>query len=878
MRSFQSALLWCALASPALAQTPPASEPPAPAIGSHPPVRAVRTERPINVDGLLNEDIWQHDQVVNSFTQRDPDEGLPPRQRSEVRIAYDDDAIYVGARLHDSAPDSVVARLARRDNDPGSDAFTVMFDPYRDKRTGYFFMVSAAGVLVDGVMMNDGWDDWSWDGVWMARAQRDGEGWSCEMRIPFSQMRFNSGAQMVWGVNFQRSISRYNELDALVYTPRGQSGYVSRFPELHGLNGLKPGRHVEIVPYATNKTEYLRYDSGSLSLYDSSDPFHGDWKAKPAAGADLRMSVGSKLTLNATVNPDFGQVEIDPAVVNLSDVESFFDEKRPFFTEGTSVFRCGNNGANDYWGFNWPEPVFFYSRRIGRSPQGGTPDSLDVGGQWVGADFTDRPLGTHILGAAKLTGQPAPGWNIGTVQALTNREEARLRTPAGEARHGVEPMSHYAVYRFMRELNDRRQGIGVMTMTTARFFDGDADPLRSEVNDRAMVTAMDGWTFLDKNRTWVISGYATGSTVHGSPARMASLQGGFPHYYQRPDRPDLGYDPNRTSLTGWGTRWWLNKQQGRLLLNSAVGALSPGFSNNDLGFQFGGDVVNTHLGVGWQWEKPNRWRQYANVLGALASTWDFGGNSTLKGFYLGGRVEGRNRYSYQANTFLFAPAFTSRKTRGGPVMASKPGGNLNLYFDTNGRKPWFWWVSFNPDWNDDGSWTQSVSNGVTWRPMPNLSLSGGPELYRNHTDSQWWDNSGTFATGSRFAELEQTQVSMSMRADYAVTPNVSVQVYVQPLLSTLRFHDLKELARSRSYEFLPVQSGTVYGSTFGSLRGNAVVRWEYAPGSAAYFVWTQERANADGRETFDFDHSYRVMSNAPANNVFLVKVAHHLGL
>jgi hypothetical protein len=865
MRNLLRTLMCCAIAVPALAQAPP---PATPAAEPHPPVRAVRTERPISVDGVLNEDIWKHDQAITSFTQRDPDQGLPPRQRTEVRVAYDEDAIYVGARLHDTAPDSVVARLARRDNDPGSDHFTVMFDPYRDKRTGYFFMVSAAGVLVDGVMMNDGWDDWSWDGVWMARAQRDAEGWSCEMRIPFSQMRFNAGDQMVWGVNFQRSISRYSELDALVYTPRGQSGYVSRFPELQGLAGLKPGQHVEVTPYVTNKTEHLRFDGGSLSMYDADDPFHGDWKAKPAGGADLRMSLGSQLTLNATVNPDFGQVEIDPAVVNLSDVESFFDEKRPFFTEGTSVFRCGNNGANDYWGFNWPEPVFFYSRRIGRAPQGGTPS----------AEYTDRPVATHILGAAKITGQLAPGWNVGTVQALTNREEATLRTGPNETRHGVEPMSYYGVYRFMHEMNDRRQGLGVMTMTTARFFDGAADPLRDEVNDRSVVAAVDGWTFLDKNRTWVVSGYATGSHVHGSTARMASLQTGFPHYYQRPDRPGLGFDPDRTSLTGWGTRWWLNKQQGRLLLNTAVGALSPGFSNNDLGFQFGGDVVNTHFGIGWQWEKPSRWRQYANVLTALANTWDFGGNSTLKGLYVGGRIEGRNRYSYEANTFLFGPAFSPRKTRGGPLMTSKPGGNLNLYFDTNGRKPWFWWASYNPSWNEDGSWTHSVRNGVTWRPMPNLSLSGGPEYFRNHTDSQFWDNAGTLATGSRFTELEQTQLSMNMRADYAVTPNVSVQLYLQPLVSTLRFHELKELARSRSYEFVPVASGTQSGGTFGSMRGNAVVRWEYAPGSSAYFVWTQERADEDGRDTFDFDQSFRVLSSAPANNVFLVKVAHHFHL
>ena len=868
MRSLVAPLLFALCASPALAQDPPAPAAAATATTpQHPAVRAIRLDRPINVDGLLNEDVWKNGNAITSFSQRDPDQGQAPRQRTEVRLAYDDDAFYVGAKMYDTAPDSVVARLVRRDDDGGADAFSIMLDPYRDKRTGYFFQVSAAGVLADGVLMNDGWDDWSWDGVWLARAQRDQEGWTAEMRIPFSQMRFNAN-QMVWGINLQRSISRTNELDALVYTPRGQSGYVSRFPELHGLDGLKPSRNIEVTPYVTNKTEHLRFDGGSLSQYDAGDPFHGDWKAKPAIGGDLRTSLGSKLTLNATINPDFGQVEIDPAVVNLSDVESFFDEKRPFFTEGVSVFRCGNNGANDYWGFNWPEPIFFYSRRIGRAPQGGTPS----------ADYEDRPVATHILGAAKLTGQVAPGWNVGTVQALTNREEATLRMSGNESRFGVEPMSYYGVYRFMHEMNDRRQGIGLMSMTTARFFDGDTDPLRDQVNDRSIVAAMDGWTFLDKKRTWVISGYATASQIHGTKARMTDLQSGFPHYYQRPDRPDLGIDANATSLTGWGSRWWINKQQGKLLFNSALGALSPGFNNNDLGFQFGGDVINNHIGVGWQWEEPKSWRQYANVLAALANTWDFGGNSTLKGLYIGGRIEGRNRWSYQANTFQFAPAFNARKTRGGPLMATKAGANYNLYFDTNGRKPWFWYASYNPNFNQDGTWTQNGEIGMTWRPIPNLSFSGGPNCLRSHVDAQFWDNAGTLATGSRFAQLEQTQLSMSMRADYSATPNLSFQVYLQPLVSTLDFHDVKELARSRSYDFVPVAAGTVYGSTFGSLRGNAVVRWEYLPGSTAFFVWTQERAAEDGVNEFDVDHSYRVMSKAPANNVFLIKLAHHFNM
>ena len=854
MRSLLLGLLFAVLAVPALADIPP--------------IRAVRASRPIAVDGLLDEEVWKSDQAVTQFLEKDPDQGVAPRQRSEVRLAFDDDALYVGARLYDTAPDSVVARLARRDNDANADYFLILLDPLHDKRTGYYFGVTAAGVLMDGVLMNDEWDDNSWDGVWQARAHRDNQGWTCELRIPFSQMRFHAVSPMVWGVNFQRAISRYNETDAVVYTPRGQQGFVSRFPELTGLDGVKTSRKLEVTPYATNKTEHLRFDDGSLSQYDPADPFHGGWKAKPAGGGDLRTSLGSKLTLNASVNPDFGQVEIDPAVVNLSDVESFFDEKRPFFTEGVSVFRCGNNGANSYSNFNWPEPFFFYSRRIGRTPQGDTPD----------ADFTDRPLGTHILGAAKITGQVAPGWDVGLVQALTGREQATLRTAGLESKVGVEPLSYYGVWRAMHEINDRRQGIGLMTMTTTRFFDGNADALRDEVNRGSVVTALDGWTFLDKKKVYVISGYTAGSTVYGTTSRITSLQRSFPHYYQRPDRPGLGVDPTATSLNGWVSRWWLNKQEGRLMLNAAVGAISPGFDNNDLGFLFGGDIINAHLFTGWQWNDPKGIRQYANVMAAVASSWDFGGNNTMKSFWSGANFEQRNRWSWNTTTFVQGPSFNSRATRGGPVMANKASQSWNFYFDTNGSKPWFWSLGYNPYYSANGSWEQSLSPSFKWRPKSNLGISGGPELYRGHTDAQFWDNSGTLATGSRFTQLEQTQVSMNLRADYSATPNVSFQVYVQPLVSTLRFHELKELARSRTYEFVPVQAGTIDGSTFGSLRGNAVVRWEYLPGSTAYFVWTQERADVDDRDRFDASRSFHVVTRAPANNVFLVKVAHHFDL
>ena len=329
-------------------------------------VRAVRVTSPVAVDGVLSEAVWQADNAVTRFLQSDPHEGELATERTEVRVAFDDDALYVGARMYDSHPDSILARLVRRDASMSADRFTVFLDPFHDRRSGYYFAVNAAGVLYDGTLFNDGWDDSSWDGVWEGRARRDALGWTVEMRIPFSQLRYDRKPDQVWGVNFGRNLPRRsNEADFLVYPPKKESGFVSRFPDLVGLDGLSPAGAIEVLPYMTGKAEYLEHEV--------LDPFHDGSRYTPGGGADLRMGVGSKLTLNATANPDFGQVEVDPAVVNLSDVESFFQEKRPFFVENSRVFSFGNEGANDYWGFNWPEPMFFYSRRIGRTPQGGVP-------------------------------------------------------------------------------------------------------------------------------------------------------------------------------------------------------------------------------------------------------------------------------------------------------------------------------------------------------------------------------------------------------------------------------------------------------------------------------------------------------------------------
>ncbi|MEO5988197.1 MAG: DUF5916 domain-containing protein [Candidatus Eisenbacteria bacterium] len=839
---------------------------------------------------MLDEPVWQSADLITAFKQRDPDQGAAPRQRTEARIAYDNEAIYIAAWLYDTTPDSIVARLGRRDGGVRSDMFVAFLDPFHDKRTGYYFGVSAAGTLIDGTLYNDGWDDDSWDAVWQAQVKRDSKGWYAEMKIPFSQVRFNSSADMVWGVSLDRRLVRSGERASLSYAPRGQSGFNSLFPELHGLKGIQAKHTVELIPYITGKGESV--------LHDADDPFRDNFDTQGAIGGDLRTGLGANLTLNATMNPDFGQVEIDPAQVNLSDVETFFDEKRPFFVEGSSVFRAGNNGANDYWNFHWPEPIFFYPRRIGRAPQGDTP----------AADFAQVPLAAHILGAAKVTGQPAKGWNFGTLHALTGQEDAKLSTGGVESTASVEPFTYYGVLRGMREFNDRRQGLGLMTTAVARRFESD-DALDQQLNRSNLVTTLDGWTFLDKDRTYVLSGWAAGTSVSGTRERITRLQRSSAHYYQRPDVDYLGVDTSATSLGGYGARVWLNKQNGKVLLNTALGMMSPGFDNNDLGFLFRNDVINSHFGLGYQWNDPKGIRQYANVITALYSGWNTGGIHTSAGVHVGGNVEFTNRYSLNGDINASAALLSDRRTRGGPLMRSAAGLSGSVYFDTDGNSRFFYSLSVQGGGDAAGGSNFGVKPSANWKALPNLTFSLGPEFNRSRNDAQYvkrvTDDLATNTYGSRyvFAELDQTTFAAQLRVDYAITPALSFQVYAQPLVSSGSYTGYKELAKGSSYDFVTygVTPGSTYDPatgtadpdgagpaapfnvgnpdfTFRTVRGNAVLRWEYLPGSAAYLVWTQERTDRVSEGRFSLDNSLTQLARAPANNVFLVKVSHHFEL
>jgi hypothetical protein len=880
---FLAMLLLALLASTAPADTLQVARPDS-AAAARAEIRASRLQAAIQLDGVLAEPIWTRKPCDAKFIQSDPDQGHPPTFKTDVCVLYDDDAIYIGARMHDANPDSIVARLARRDENSRSDEFTVYFDPYLDRTTGYWFVISAAGTLRDGILYNDGWDDNSWDGVWQGKARIDSTGWTVEMRIPYSQLRFKKADQYRWGVNFRRYLARRNEFDMVAYTPRKESGFVSRFPDLVGISSVSPSRAIQITPYLTSKGEFLQHAPG--------DPFNTGSRHVAEMGGDVKTSIGSKLTLNASINPDFGQVEVDPAVVNLSDVETFFPEKRPFFVEGSSNYNFGQGGANSYWGFNWPGPTMFYSRRIGRAPVG-----------FADAEYADVPRGTSILGAAKLTGKIAGDWNLGLMQALTAREMAKTWTGGVRGEAEVEPLTSYSVLRLQREFNSGRQGIGLLTTLAARSFDDPA--LMAPLNKSGLLAGLDGWTFLDKDRALVLTHWTAMSRLEGTAARMRAVQAGPVHYLQRPDAQRWRLNPDATSLTGFAGRYTLNRQKGSLIQNYALGFLNPLFDNNDLGFMSRADVVNGHFTHGYKWTEPDKWKRYADVHATLFGSTDFDGNVIGRGLWLGGGTELANYWSIWPR-FGFSPRqINNRLTRGGPLTVSPQRWEGGVFFDTDGRKPLFYSVDIGGSRSNSGGWGFYTYPSVQWKPAPNLQVNVGPGFDRVHQYTQYvatvTDAGATETFGRRyvFAALDQTTISASLRLNWSFTPNVSLQTYVQPLVSSGNYYQFKQLARARSFEWEPLGSGVPQDDpatggvdldgagpggafnpdfSFVSLRGNAVLRWEYMPGSTMFLVWTQDRSGFENDGAFEIGPSFSDMLDARPNNIFMAKVTYYLNL
>ena len=856
--------------------------------GSHqavPVVHSVRATAPIVVDGVLNDEVWLRAPAVTSFTQRDPDEGKPVSEATELRVAYDEDALYVAATLHDREPARIARQLARRDQEAEADSFSIYLDPHHDHVTGAAFSVSAAGVQRDTTVYNDSWTDDSWDAVWQSAVRVDDTGWAAELRIPFSQLRFPRAAHLTFGINAMRYIQRRKEQAWLVHVPKTENGLASRMGHLDGLDGVAPRRTAELIPYVVSRAEYVEPAPG--------DPFNDGARAFAGAGVDLKYRITSNLSVDGTINPDFGQVEVDPAVVNLTAFETFYEEKRPFFIEGANIFsNFGRGGANNFWGFNRADPMLFYSRRIGRSPQG-TADG----------DFVDRPAATTIVGAAKLTGKTKRGWSLGLLDAVTGREWAEAVSGADETTREVEPLSNYFVGRAEKEIG-RRAAIGALGTAVNRDL---RDPrLRDDLPGQAYVGGVDGYLFLDAKKEWVVNGRIAGSHLTGSAAAITGLQNASQRYFGRPDAAHVELDPDATSLAGWTSNVNLNRNSGVHQVNAALWSVSPGFDSSDAGFTFAADRAGMH--AVYQWRNPTVTRLARSRFFAVAKwyTWNFARELQGDGVHMFGNVELPNYWTIFASTGLFRAVQDDRATRGGPSMLQPASINASIGADSDGRKAISIGTFLDISRDDAGGWGRGLSVNARYRPAASLEISAGPHFNRSHALAQYVDAfpdpaaAATYGTRYIFSTLDQKELSLQTRVNYVMSPKMSLQVYMQPLVSVGHYTGFKQFARPRTFEFTALDAGpggltydqgrerytAVPGDggaafsfadpdfNFKSLRLNAIYRWEWRPGSALYVVWTEQRQDEAHPGQFLFRRDFAGTFQAPADDVLMFKLAY----
>jgi len=854
-------------------------------------MRASRKSTPINIDGKLDEPAWSTAVPSGDFTQSYPKIGAPPTDPTEVRVLYDDDALYVGVRMFDAHPDSIAAQLARRDiSGIYSDWLHVVIDSYHDRRNAFRFSVNPRGVQKDVLHSDDRNEDLNWDAVWEVATTIDSLGWTAEYRIPFSQLRFGTvakGVERVWGIHVQRDIARRNERDTWSPWKQTDPGYVSFAGDLAGIVDIPTPRRLEIMPYVSTKL--------TRAPGDPANPFYRANDAKPSVGADIKYGLPAGLTLTATVNPDFGQVEVDPAVVNLSAYETFFPEKRPFFVEGASIFNIGSIQGGPSYG----SQQIFYSRRIGRSPQ-----------RFPSGKYVDIPDATTIYGAGKLTGKVG-AWTVGILNALTAEEKARVIDAANvESTTPVEPLTNYFVGRIRR---DFRGGSTLLSLGGTAVNRDLSDPVfKNLLRSNAAVGSAD-FEHRWHNREWTLTGALSKSRIAGSRPVILSAQTSSARYYQRPDADYLDVDTTANSLDGYSAKLGLNKS-GTWSVSATAKSISPGFEVNDLGFMGRVDYRNIGASGSYNNFTPGKLlRSYSLYLGTNHA-WNYGGDRIWTSFFNQVSMNFTNLWWVYAGGEYDPSAIDDRLTRGGPLGRQPTQYGAWTEIDTDQRKT----VSYSlyADYYGDTNhgYVKDATLGITIRPSSSVRVTFSPSLSLYHNSIQFvsrtTDALATPTYGRRyvFSDLFQTTLSATTRVEWTFTPLLSLQLYAQPFASTGRYRRFKELAKPATEEY------AVYGQDNGStitpvpdpatgntvtytvdpdgaglapafsidnldfrthsLRGNAVVRWEYRPGSALFFVWQQQRSYYLPFEgDFRTRREVREIFGRPSN-VFLVKATY----
>lgn len=793
------------------------------------------------IDGRLSDAAWGQAPAITDFRQKVPDEGAPASERTELRILYDDHALYIGARMHSADPSSIQAPVGRRDQGGEADQLLVSLDTWLDRRTAWTFGVTAAGVRLDSYHPSDTEEvqDASFDPVWEAQTRVDSAGWTAEMRIPFSQLRFNRGASQRWGMNARRVTPARNEESYWVQIPRSVTAWASRFGELAGLEGIPSARRIELAPYVATA---LAVPSDP----QAGNPFTDESERTLRGGADLKAGLGPNLTFQATVNPDFGQVELDPAEVNLTAFESFFPERRPFFVEGSQLLQGGGQS-------------YFYSRRIGAAPRGPAPGT-----------FVDRPDYTTILGAAKVTGRLPSGLSVGALTALTAREHARTFDAETGAfgRVQVEPLTAYGVGRLQQQFGSLGSTAGVIFTGVRRDLKGD-DGLARLLNREAVAGAAD-WDLRLRGGEYTLWGSLGFSRIAGDSAAILRQQLSSARYFQRPDASYVEVRPGRTSLAGMSGGLGLARISGRhWLWETGVDFASPGFELNDAGRLVTGDDVTAFAALRYRENRPGPVLRNYMVRLASQGIWNFGGVSTFSTVRAEATTTWKNFWTSTFTAFVDPYSQNDALTRGGPLMRTPLQWALIGQVANPATASTRWNARIYYGAAEDGGPTYRFSGGVSLRPGPRWQLSLEPNYVhfgfpRQYVAVRPDGPESTFGSRYVFSHLGLTEFRVRTRLNYALRPDLTLETVVEPYASSARFSRFGELVAARSGSLrrygtdgttlTPQADGSLQvtdgGTSFTlpymdfnvrSLRGSAVLRWEWAQGSTLFVVWQQDR-------------------------------------
>ncbi len=836
-------------------------------------------EQSPTIDGYFNEEMWQQGKWAEGFFQNSPNNGSTPSQKTVFKIYYNNDYLYVAIKAYDTEPDKIEQRLSRRDGMTG-DRITIEIDSYYDKRTSFMFGVNAAGVKNDGIIVReDGYPDLTTDPIWFVKTQVVADGWQAEMKIPVSQLRFNDDYEKKWGLQVVRYFFRNQEYDTWQNVPDSLSGWVRNYGELNGIIDLKAKKVIELAPYVLGKVK--RYEKEDGNPFADGQDFGFD------AGLDGKIGISNDFTIDFAINPDFGQVEADPSQLNLTAYETYYQEKRPFFLEGRNI-------TSFNLGFGLTFDNLFYSRRIGRTPQG--HPTLQKG------EYVNIPQKTRILGAVKLTGKTKNGWSVGIIESFTNNEKAKVDNNGAIHKESVEPYTNYFLARVQKDINKGNTIIGGIVTNVYRFINSKNLEF---LNTTATTAGIDFQQFFS-NKKYYFQALLAQSYITGSQEAMMFQQLSSQRYYQRPNNGYTSPDTNRTSLSGNSGSFKFAKQINTgFTYGSYITWRSPGFEANDIGYLHKAGYIYGDSWVGYAITKPFSIFRRISIESDFGYTFDWMGNNTMlyadnKGYLTFKNLWGFNYHI--AHTFNIT---NNTLLRGGPGIKLPSFWEYKLRISTNPTKKIAGYLSYwQADYDNKSGENHEISGLVSYRPFNALKISLSAKYgdYFNelqYVSEKQMDNEPRYIFGA----MDRETLYFTLRIDYNITPEFTIQYYGSPYISSGLYDNFNKITNpmaqnynSRFHVFGPSEisysapdeiyniseNGT--GQTdysfynpdfnFKQFRSNFVLRWEYRAGSAIYLVWSQSRTGIDYNGDFNYGKDIQNLFKISPTDVVMLKFSY----